>query len=171
MRYLEKKMLQQKRADEAWERLRKYEKESIFCSECSSRNTIYDDYCRECGHKLKKISEKNRFNRKYCKFCGSPLDKNSNYCGECGKEISKETNKMKICSVCGEWIGNDRYCSNCGHDTIKRRVLLIGNKYSIRSKDLKGIDVKLRKKCPNCNAEHQIYFNYCEQCGTKLIKK
>lgn len=157
-----------------WEEIEEYEKLTVFCSECSSKNTIYDNYCKECGHKLKHIPKNNTSYKKYCENCGSKLDNEDNYCGECGHKVIDS--KVKICSVCGEWIGNGRYCSNCGHDTVKRSSLLCGNVeenilHILRSNDYKSVDVKRPKICPNCNTKYQKYFNYCECCGTKLIKK
>lgn len=153
---------------DTWERIKKYEETTIYCSECSSKNTIYDNYCVECGHKLKNISKNDKLYKKFCECCGSKMNKHDIYCDECGHKLSNE--KIKICSVCGEWIGNDRYCSNCGHDTINRWTLVCANtKDNISSS--KRIDIHRPKICPNCNTEHQIYFNYCECCGTKLVKK
>ena len=174
--FISKLHLYSKRDEEKWRRVYRRKHEKKHCSECSHENTIYDNYCSECGHKLKNISDDNIEYKKYCKHCGEKLDKEDNYCMECGRKVIVENTKLKKCSVCGEWIGYDRYCSNCGHDTVKRSRLLVGHKEGSILKAMRDvkkgdIDIKLVKKCPNCNTEHQVYFNYCECCGTKLIKK
>lgn len=149
----------------------------IYCSECCHVN-VGNNYCTECGHKLRKVINE-EIDKKYCQDCGCKVDKNAKYCTECGSRIGISEEFVK-CAVCGEWIGRfyeDRYCVNCGHDNKKRSRLLVTNNVTYKDilfgniSDNKRIDLRLSKICPNCNAEHQPYFNYCEDCGTKLIEK
>ena len=126
----------------------------IMCSECETVNDYDTNYCVSCGHKLKTISKDSGNYRTYCVICGEQVKKNDEFCGNCGYEIFKTIEKVRICPICGEWMNIERYCQNCGHD-----------KYSI-----KGIGIT-DKICPNCNKEHRISYNYCMECGTKLIWK
>lgn len=147
------------------------EKKKIYCSECLKLN--YDnDYCIDCGHKLRNISNK-YLNKFYCQNCGKMINHDDGYCGGCGRKI-KLKGKLKKCSVCGYWF-DGRYCINCGHDSINRSRLVLSQKYNfsdlLKKSSDELIELRLPKKCPNCNSEHQIFFNYCENCGTKLKKK
>ena len=127
----------------------------MICSECNKTNDETNKYCIHCGHKLKTIHEKDKTNNKYCRICGEKLDKEDKYCGICGYEVKEKITKIRICPICGEWMDYERYCENCGHDTLI-------------SKNKKGIKNKI---CPNCGRKHKDYYNYCEECGAKLIKK
>ena len=133
----------------------------VVCSECSSWNDKENNYCIECGHKLRKISD-DRINKKYCTICGEKVDIDAKYCSRYGHEI-KVKNKIRVCEVCGEWIDGERYCINCGHDTIDRSPIVL-KKGSL-------IDVKKEKKCENCGHDYQRYYNYCKWCGGKLVRK
>lgn len=154
-----------------------------YCSECSTRNDIENNYCSECGHKLKYVSKKERIYKKYCTVCGTVLDRDDEYCGYCGNHSVGVCASQKRCSVCGEPIGYDRYCWNCGHDTTGRSVWGCEVKYiskplvdtvfstsRIEEHQKKLLDLKKPNKCPNCNTEHQRFFSYCERCGTKLVR-
>jgi len=129
---------------------------TMYCSECGSKNSKENNYCLNCGHKLKSISENDELYRKYCVFCGEQLKKDDDYCRYCGNSVSYETRKIKICSVCGEWCDDERYCWNCGHDN---------------SKNVHILKLLSEKKCPNCNSYYDGCYSYCDDCGTKLIKK
>ena len=139
-----------------------YEKawqEEVICSECSTWHSKEDNYCMECGHKLKKITN-DEINKKYCPICGERVNIGDNYCGNYGHKI--ETTRTRKCDVCGEWIGEERYCINCGHDTIERNPMFLLNN--------NRLDLRKPKKCPNCGRKHQRFFNYCHLCGEKLIR-
>jgi len=157
--------------------LEEEENKKVYCSECSTLNSIYDNYCTVCSHKLKKIDEKNDIYSIYCTECGERISKDDGFCSECGCKINKKISKEKICAVCGEWCDYNRYCWNCGHDNVENKSLLKDKnrnifKFAFNPIDEKNfVNVKLVKKCPNCNSEFQRYFNYCEKCGTKLDKK
>ena len=128
---------------------------SIVCSECNLYNDEENNYCIRCGHKMKNISVNNEFYKEYCVYCGRPLKKDENFCGYCGKE-KKQKKKIKVCPVCGEWCGSEKYCWNCGHDNYKFINIL---------------SIFCSKKCPNCNAKYRGCFDYCNECGTKLTKR
>lgn len=144
-----------------------------YCSECSLKNDVDNNYCIGCGHKLKNV--KGRSDRKYCSVCGARNDVESKYCCDCGCEM-RFSGKLKKCAVCGEWIGDCKYCCNCGHDTFGRSSLVLSSDVklsnvlcsNVRDRD---VDLRLVKVCPNCNVKFQKYFNYCEYCGAKLKKR
>lgn len=131
-------------------------KSLVLCSECGKNNSHENIYCIHCGHKLKKIPMKSKLYKKYCSCCGKPLNKDDDFCGYCGNELTKTIERVKVCSVCGEWCNDEQYCWNCGHDNFKN-INIFGFLCS--------------KKCPNCNTKYDKCFSYCDECGTKLIKK
>ncbi len=137
------------------------------CSECLEENDEKNNFCVYCGHKLKKIDENNPANKNYCQLCGERVDVSAEYCGEYGHKIDRNT-KFKVCAICGEEISIERYCWNCGHDDIHNSNVSI-------DKRGKGL-LRRTKKCPNCNGINGMrgypeFFYYCEDCGTKLVKK
>ena len=152
----------------------------VFCSECSEYNSNENKYCIHCGHKLQKIDEKNKLYNIYCTKCGERLSKEDKFCGNCGSKVTKIKNEEVVCPVCGEWCDDSRYCWNCGHDKIGKTSVMKTYQHCkgrsivkdlFRIQSLKEVcDSLLSKKCPNCDMKHQVYFNYCEKCGTKLIK-
>ena len=105
---------------------------NVFCSECSEYNSGENNYCIYCGHKMKKINKKDKSYRVYCTKCGERLCEEDKFCGECGCKINKKNEKMVICSVCGEWCGDDRYCWNCGHDNIGKNSMMKTKQYGDR---------------------------------------
>ena len=133
----------------------------IACSECSTINDKKNNYCLECGHKLKKITDEN-INRKYCPICGEKVSMDMDYCSKYGHEV-KLKGKINRCVICGEWIDEERYCINCGHDNLKRSPFY--DVLGTNRHDLKNI-----MKCPNCGRKYKRYFHYCYLCGEKLIK-
>lgn len=147
--------------------------ETKYCSECSVKNDVDNNYCINCGHKLKKIVGK--YDRVYCSSCGNKNEVDSKFCGCCGCEI-KKNGKIKKCAICGELVGDYRYCYNCGHDMYHRASVVLCSDVNLKKvvcSDVRDRDVDLRfvKKCPNCNMKFQKYFNYCEYCGSKLEKR
>ena len=135
----------------------KINKETIKCSECRTINNSENKYCINCSHKLKKISKKDKSYKKYCTNCGMIVERGENYCKHCGSKVKKRLQKETICAICGEWNENEnKYCWNCGHNTYKR-----GLSFRIGSV----------KKCTNCKSHFIDCYNYCEECGTKLVKK
>ena len=133
-----------------------YLKSLIHCSECGKNNDKNNKYCIHCGHKLKKIPIESKYYKKYCVNCGKKLDKDDDYCGYCGYSSSKNSERIKVCPVCGEWCSDEKYCWNCGHDNHKCIDL---------------VSIFCSKKCPNCNSQYDDCYNYCDECGTKLEKK
>ena len=131
----------------------------MSCSECGTVNEKSDNYCSECGHKLKEISKYDKNYKEYCPVCKEPVTEDMNYCGSHGHKIIRNK-EDKRCPVCGEWVVDKRYCINCGHDFYRSNI------YSKNRKFHQG-DI-LKKKCPNCNAEQKESYHYCEYCGTKL---
>lgn len=134
---------------------------AISCSECGMNNDKNNKYCIHCGHKLKKINKRDKSYREYCPICKDIITNDMEYCGKHGHKIERNKKKKK-CPICGEWCGLNRYCINCGHDFYTS--LGAKNARPIHYGDLN------KKKCPNCNKDHSLNYNYCEYCGTKLIK-
>lgn len=136
-------------------------KNRVVCSECSTHHDkIGNNYCIKCGHKLKKITN-DKINKKYCPLCGEKVNMDVKYCSKYGHEI-KIKRKVEKCPICGEWKDEERYCINCGHDkALRRKSALSYNESVVRDEP---------KKCPNCNTKYPRFFNYCEKCGTKLIR-
>lgn len=129
----------------------------VYCNECGKINDKENKYCIHCGHKLQKISKKDKSYKEFCVYCGEKLDKEDNFCCNCGHEVQDTILEKKICVICGEWCdGSEHYCWNCGHDIYDKNYLpkLISD-----------------KKCPNCKTYYNRYSNYCDCCGTKLINK
>lgn len=135
---------------------------AISCSECGTNNSKDSNYCMCCGHKLRKINKRDRAYREYCPFCKEIITNDMDYCGNCGSKIERNR-KEKVCPICGELNGVQNYCINCGHDFFQ--FLGCGNSREMHYGDT------LKKKCPNCNTKHPLNNNYCESCGTKLVKK
>ena len=130
-------------------------KSLVVCSECGLNNYKNNNYCIHCGHKLKKISVNDKAYKIFCVHCGNQLKDGEKFCGKCGKKVCNKE-KVKVCPVCGEWCGEEKYCWNCGHDNHKFIGIL---------------GILCNKKCPNCNAKFESCYSYCNECGTKLIKK
>ena len=122
------------------------------CSECFSEVNIDDDYCGNCGHKLRDLKScDNDVN--YCQICKERVSVDGNYCGEFGHKIDRYTG-VRVCPICGKRNGVERYCWNCGHDLIFNK-----DSHTINSK------VKI---CPNCGSKFSKNIYYCEDCGMKL---
>lgn len=135
---------------------------AISCSECGRNNDKEHKYCIYCGHKLKKISKKDKAYKEYCPMCKEQINSDMDYCGKCGCKINRKV-KERQCPICGKLVNHDRYCINCGHDFYV-------NPICDNSREEHYGDY-LKKKCPNCNNIYKLNYNYCEYCGTKLIKK
>ena len=134
---------------------------SRSCSECLEPNELGNNYCIECGHKLKKIRNPKQ-NKNYCQVCGKRIDLDSKFCNSCGSRIIRDE-KQKVCPICGRWM-SDTYCWNCGHDSFHNSNLLIDKNSSVGY-------ISRVNKCPNCFKKYPHFFNYCEECGHELIKK
>ena len=145
--------------NEEWKKLRRG---GISCSECGEVNESGSNYCEKCGHKLRRISKHDKLHREFCPICREKVTKDMNYCGSHGHKINR-SEKIKRCSVCGKWVGDDRYCYNCGHD------FYFFNGYN-RERKVHSGDL-LNKRCPNCNSKQKETYQYCEYCGTKLVRK
>lgn len=136
---------------------KKNTRKKITCSECRTVNNGENKYCIKCGHKLKKIPKSSDIYKKYCTYCGKVVKRGEDYCNECGNEVKKKVKKEKICPVCGEWNDKeDEFCWNCGHE------------YYASSDSIK---IFADKKCPNCKSYYKGCYQYCQECGTKLISK
>lgn len=100
---------------------------SFYCTNCRHSVAPVDEYCINCGSKLRKIMSGNPgpCDGNYCNKCGKDSLPGEKWCTFCGNQkidqnLRVPPSRAMYCVNCGNEVQlEDKFCLNCSHETTR----------------------------------------------------
>ena len=121
-----------------------------YCA-CGAENNPGDEYCRNCGGRLRKICT-----------CGTENPLDTRFCRNCGKLF------VKRCTCAAQNSPDAFYCRECGG--LLRKQCACGYANPLDAVFCKNCGVLLQKRC-NCDFPNPPGEVFCKGCGGRLLRR